>query len=110
MHLFQRISLTLAHKISTERQRLAKLHDGVQRCVAEMVAERRRCLDMLQVRIDAASPANMLGRGFAIVAAGGKRASAEDIVQGTLLKVVLADGTVEFVVGEVKNKIVGKKN
>lgn len=110
MHLFQRISLTLAHKISTERQRLLRLHNGISRSAAELVADGRKKLDLLQMRIDAASPARMLGKGFAIVAVGGKRASVEDFVPGSAVKVVLADGTVEFTVGQIKNKIVGKQN
>ncbi len=110
MHLFQRISLTLAHKISVERQRLTRLHDRVQRSVAQKIEGERRKLDMLQMRMDAASPAKILGKGFAIVSVGGKRASVGDIVPGSVVKVQLADGTVEFVAGEVKNKIVGKKN
>lgn len=110
MHLFQRISLTLAHKISVERQRLTRLHDRVQRSVVQKIEGERRKLDMLQMRMDAASPAKILGKGFAIVSVGGKRASVGDIVPGSVVKVQLADGTVEFVAGEVKNKIVGKKN
>lgn len=110
MHLFQRISLTLAHKISVERQRLTRLHDRVQRSVAQKIEGERRKLDMLQMRMDAASPAKILGKGFAIVSVGGKRASVGDIVSGSVVRVQLADGTVEFVVGEVNNIIVGKKN
>ncbi|MBE6224083.1 MAG: exodeoxyribonuclease VII large subunit [Bacteroidales bacterium] len=110
MHLFQRISLTLAHKISVERQRLTRLHDRVQRSVAQKIEGERRKLDMFQMRMDAASPAKILGKGFAIVSVGGKRASVGDIVSGSVVRVQLADGTVEFVVGEVNNIIVGKKN
>lgn len=93
-----------------ERQRLTRLHDRVQRSVAQKIEGERRKLDMLQMRMDAASPAKILGKGFAIVSVGGKRASVGDIVPGSVVKVQLADGTVEFVAGEVKNKIVGKKN
>lgn len=110
MHLFQRISLTLAHKISVERQSLIKLHDRAQRSVAQKIEGERRMLDMFQMRMDAASPVKILGKGFAIVSVCGKRASVGDIVPGSVVKVQLADGTVEFVAGEVKNKIVGKKN
>lgn len=62
MHLFQRISLTLAHKISVERQSLIKLHDRAQRSVAQKIEGERRKLDMLQMRMDAASPAKILGK------------------------------------------------
>ena len=58
-------------------------------------------LDLLQLRINAADPAKLLENGFAILAVDGKRASAEDIRPGRRMRIVLADGTVEIVVGEV---------
>jgi exodeoxyribonuclease VII large subunit len=101
MYLFQRISLTLSQKISAERQKLALLHNSMVQGAANLVSNGRRTLDMLQLRINAADPAKILGNGFAIVAVDGKRASVEDISEGSRVRMVLADGTVEFVVGEV---------
>lgn len=110
MYLFQRISLTLSQKISTERQRLLMLQGRMERRAADMVSNGRKMLDLLQLRINAADPARLLGNGFAIVAVDGKRATAEDIQPGRRMKVVLADGIVELVVGEVVDrKTVGKK-
>ena len=101
MYLFQRISLTLTQKISAERQKLALLHNSMVQGAENLVSNGRRALDMLQLRINATDPAKMLGNGFAIVAVDGKRASVEDIREGCRVRMVLADGTVEFVVGEV---------
>lgn len=101
MYLFQRISLTLSQKISAERQKLALLHNSVVQGAANLVSNGRRALEMLQLRINAADPAKILGNGFAIVAVDGKRASVEDIREGCRVRMVLADGTVEFTVGEV---------
>ena len=101
MHLFKRISLTLAQKISIERQRLANVHNALGRSSEKMVSNRKQQLEMLKMRILAADPARILGNGFAIVAVDGKRASAGDIVEGAKVKMVLKDGTVEFVVGKV---------
>jgi exodeoxyribonuclease VII large subunit len=101
MYLFQRISLTLTQKISAERQKLALLHNSMVQGAANLVSNGRRSLDMLQLRINAANPAKILGNGFAIVAVDGKRASVEDIREGCRVRMVLADGTVEFVVGEI---------
>lgn len=101
MYLFQRISLTLSQKISAERQKLALLHNSVVQGAANLVSNGRRTLEMLQLRINAADPAKILGNGFAIVAVDGKRASVEDIREGCRVRMVLADGTVEFTVGEV---------
>ena len=70
---------------------------------ANLVSNGRRSLDMLQLRINAANPAKILGNGFAIVAVDGKRASVEDIREGRRVRMVLADGTVEFTVGEVSS-------
>ena len=101
MYLFQRISLTLSQKISAERQKLALLHNSVVQGAENLVSNGRRALEMLQLRINAADPAKILGNGFAIVAVDGKRASVEDIREGCRVRMVLADGTVEFTVGEV---------
>lgn len=101
MYLFQRISLTLSQKISAERQKLALLRNSVVQGAANLVSNGRRTLEMLQLRINAADPAKILGNGFAIVAVDGKRASVEDIREGCRVRMVLADGTVEFTVGEV---------
>ena len=102
MHLFQRISLTLSQKISVERQRLQNIQNNLNQTASNFVSQRRRQLELLQMRVAAAD----LGNGFAIVAVGGKRACAADIVEGARVKLVLRDGEVEFIVGEV----VGKKN
>ena len=101
MYLFQRISLTLSQKISTERQRLLQLQNRMVRGTADLVSNGRKMLDLLQLRINAADPAKLLENGFAIVAVDGKRASAEDIRPGRKMRIVLADGAVEIVVGEV---------
>lgn len=109
MHLFQRISLTLAHKISTERHRLLTLHNTLVQNVANLLSCRRQQLEMLRLKVEAADPARILGSGFAIVAVGGKRAGAEDIVEGARVTMVLGDGEVEFVVGEIVGKKVFKE-
>ena len=109
MHLFQRISLTLAQKISIERQRLLQLHNSMAQSVAALVSRRRQELDILKLRLDAADPSRILAKGFAMVAVDGKRASAGDFVEGRRVRLNLHDGTVEFTVGEVLEKVVGKK-
>ena len=109
MHLFQRISLTLAQKISIERQRLLQLHNSMAQSVAALVSRRRQELDILKLRLDAADPSRILAKGFAMVAVDGKRASAGDFVEGRRVRLTLYDGTVEFTVGEVLEKVVGKK-
>lgn len=101
MHLFQRISLTLSQKITSERHRLSALQDSLKNGAAELVSQGRRRLEMLELRIKGADPARILGKGFAIVAVDGERASAADVVPGKRVKLVLRDGTVEFIVGEV---------
>ena len=109
MHLFHRISLTLAQKISIERQRLLQLHNSMAQSVAALVSRRRQELDILKLRLDAADPSRILAKGFAMVAVDGKRASAGDFVEGRRVRLTLHDGTVEFTVGEVLEKVVGKK-
>ncbi len=101
MHLYQRISLTLAQKISTERHRLLDVQNSLEQSTANLVTRRRQFLEMLQLRIQAVDPARILGSGFAIVAVDGRRACAADVVEGARLKLVLRDGTVGFEVGKV---------
>lgn len=101
MHLFQRISLTLSQKITSERHRLSSLQDSLRNGAGELVAQGRRRLEMFELRIKGADPARILGKGFAIVAVDGARASAADVVRGRRMKLVLRDGTVEFEIGEV---------
>ena len=109
MHLFQRISLTLAHKISIERQRLLQLHNSMEGSVASLVSKGKQELELLQLRLKAADPSKILQNGFAIVAIGGKRASAADFEKGSKVRITLHDGTVEFTVGEVLEKMSGRK-
>lgn len=109
MNLFQRISLTLAHKISIERQRLLQLHNSMAQSVATLISGRRRELDILRMRLDAADPSKILGKGFALVAIDGMRASAKDFATGRKVRITLHDGTVEFVVGEMLEKMSGRK-
>lgn len=104
IHLFQRISLTLAHKITVGRNRLQNVQDSIAQKAANLIGSRRQQLEMLQLRVAAADPARILGNGFAIVATEGRRASLKDIVEGARLKLVLGEGEVEFVVGEVVGK------
>lgn len=104
MHLFQRISLTLTQKISLERHRLLNIQKSLELGAANLVARRRQLLELLKLRIQAADPARILGNGFAIVAADGRRACVKDIVEGARLRMVLRDGTVDFVVGQVLEK------
>ena len=77
--------------------------------VAALVSKRRQELDILKLRLDAADPSRILAKGFAMVAVDGKRASAGDFVEGRRVRLTLHDGTVEFTVGEVLEKVVGKK-
>ena len=105
MHLFQRISLTLTQKISVERERLKRLEDLMGRGASNALQKQRQLLDMLQMRVSASDPSRILERGFAIASINGKRVSVSDVFPGNRLRLVLDDGEVEFVVGEVKERI-----
>ena len=47
--------------------------------------------------------AKKLGKGYAIVAVGGEMATAKDIKEGVEVRLVMGDGSVDFVVGKVLN-------
>lgn len=104
MHLFQRISLTLTQKISVERERLKRLQDLLGRVAANVLQRELQGLNLLQMRVMAANPESILKRGFAIASINGRRLAAADVVPGSRIRLVLEDGEVEFVVGEVIGK------
>ncbi len=107
MHLFQRISLTLTQKISIERERLKRVQDTLGRGAGNALLRHRQMLELLQMRVKGADPSRILERGFSIATIGGKRVNAADVVQGCRMRLVLDDGEVEFVVGEVVGRNCG---
>lgn len=104
MHLFQRISLTLAQKISLERQRLQNLSNLLERGVADKVLAERQKLDILKLRLESADSAKLLERGFAIASVNGKRVRLENLEKGVEMELQLHGGRVRFVVGEILEK------
>lgn len=100
MQLFGRISLTLSHKISLERERLLGLHNSLRQGASNHLSRRRQQLELWQMRINGADPSKVLQKGFAIAAVDGKRATVADVVEGRRMKLVLQDGVVEFIIGK----------
>ncbi len=101
--LYQRSLLTLQRKVSTEIEKITKIKARLQMRATEVVYAKNMALDVIEKRLENADPAKKLGKGYAIVAVGGQVATIADIKEGATIKLIMNEGSVEFVVGKVIN-------
>jgi exodeoxyribonuclease VII large subunit len=101
--LYQRSLLTLHRKVSTEIEKVTKKQARIRLAVTEQILKRKLALEVIEKRIENADPAKKLGKGYAIVAVGGEMATVKDIKEGAEVRLVMGDGSVDFVVGKVLN-------
>ncbi len=95
--LFARAQAALSRKIAEQQTALLRLTDRLKNSTIRLIAERRNALQMLELRINAASPQQILNKGFAIVAAssGERIRSVQDVAVDDVIKIILKDGTVK---------------
>jgi len=93
-----------AARIAGLRQRLDEDRRAFDRAVARLVPSRRQRLAQVKRQLDALSPLNVLGRGYAIVegADGRVRTRAADLRVGEHAKVRLRDGRASVTVDGVE--------
>lgn len=101
--LYQRSLLTLHRKVSTEIEKVTKKQSRIRLALTEQILKRKLALEVIEKRIENADPAKKLGKGYAIVAVGGEMATVKDIKEGVEVRLVMGDGSVDFVVGKVLN-------
>lgn len=101
--LYQRSLLTLHRKVSTEIEKITKKQARIRLAITEQILKRKLALEVIEKRIENADPAKKLGKGYAIVAVGGEMATAKDIKEGVEVRLIMGDGSVDFVVGKVLN-------
>ena len=92
-----RLAHGLRNSASGQRERLGKLSSALPRSGAMAIRQRRERLNALAASLDALSPLKVLGRGYAIAQRADGRAvvSAGDVAPDDLLKLTLADGSVD---------------
>ena len=99
----RRLQLALRSQVERDRSRLARQGDRL-RAAPRLILERRRAaLDRSGARLQTLSPLATLGRGYAIVrAGGGALRSAADVASGDALDIQLAAGSLGARVEDVR--------
>ncbi len=95
--LFDRAQTALSRKIAEQQTVLIRIADRVKNATMRLITERMNTLQMLELRMNAASPQQILNKGFAIVAAssGERIRSVQDVAVDGIIKIILKDGTVK---------------
>jgi exodeoxyribonuclease VII large subunit len=86
-----------------ERERLARLGQRLQDAPLQLLERRRSSIDQLGARLQSLSPRATLGRGYAIVRAGGQALRQARVVRpGERLEIELASGGLGAIVDDVR--------
>jgi len=93
-----------AARIASYRQRLDDDRRAFDRAVARLVPARRQRLNQVKRQLDALSPLNVLGRGYAIVegADGRIRTKAGQLHDGEQAKIRMSDGSARVTVERIE--------
>lgn len=102
--LAQRAAAAPGRRIELQRQRLAHLAPRPARALAETLRRQSTRLDSLQARLQALDPQHVLARGYAWLddGQGGAITSAHALLPGHEVRAVLADGSVDMRVLQVR--------
>ncbi len=102
--LAQRAAAAPGRRIELQRQRLAHLAPRPARALAETLRRQSTRLDALQARLQALDPQHVLARGYAWLddGQGGAITSAHALLPGHEVRAVLADGSVDMRVLQVR--------
>lgn len=102
--LAQRAAAAPGRRVELQRQRLAHLAPRPQRALAETLRRQSTRLDSLEARLQALDPQHVLARGYAWLddGQGGAITSAHALLPGHEVRAVLADGSVDMRVLQVR--------
>ncbi|MFG6464652.1 exodeoxyribonuclease VII large subunit [Roseateles sp. DXS20W] len=102
--LAQRAAAAPGRRIELQRQRLAHLAPRPARALAETLRRQSTRLDSLEARLQALDPQHVLARGYAWLddGQGGAITSAHALLPGHEVRAVLADGSVDMRVLQVR--------
>lgn len=102
--LFRRISAVLSVKISREEGALEIFLRRLRIAASDLLKERERGLERMELRLKGANPADILAKGFAVAMIDGKKVwGIEDVKEG-VMTLLLKDGTAEFTISDVVKK------
>jgi Exonuclease VII, large subunit len=104
VYFFQRISLSLTRKVALEKEKIYALKSAIRLAVEKKLLEKNKELELFVLKIKAADVANILEKGFAMVAVNGERGELSNIKEGERVKLIFKDGNVEFEVGKILSK------
>ena len=99
----ERLSTATRRVLTRDRERLVRLRERLRTAPGTLLERRRAALDQAGARLQALSPLATLGRGYAIVRAGGlalRDASSASVGDG--LEIQLAHGELAATVDEVR--------
>ena len=102
--LLRRISAALSVKISREEGALEILFRRMCTAASDLLKERERGLERLELRLKGANPADILAKGFAVAVTDGKRVSGIEDVKEGVMSLLLQDGIAEFTVSNLVKK------
>lgn len=95
--LFHRISLSLSLRLKERRSGLDRWEQRLRTGAENAVRRQEARLDLLEYKVTALDPGNILNKGFGLLVIDGKRAeSVEDIKEGSRAELQLKDGRVSF--------------
>ena len=101
----RRLGLALRSQVDRDRNRLGRQGERLRAAPRLLLERRRAALDRSGARLETLSPLATLGRGYAIVRAGGGVLRAADQARpGDLIDVQLAAGSLDATVREVHAK------
>jgi exodeoxyribonuclease VII large subunit len=99
----RRMGLAVRSLVERDRARLARIGDRLRRAPTILLERRRAALDHTGARLQTLSPLATLGRGYAIVRAGGDALrEAATVSPGAKLEIELAAGALGATVDEVR--------
>lgn len=105
-NLYSRAKSAISRRIGDRLNFLERSTFRIKNAASKLVFEKRNALQMLELRINAANPADLLKRGFLIAAKenGERIRSVNDITENETVRLIFKDGFAELV---VKNKNTG---
>jgi len=99
----RKLALAARRILAGDAERLARLRDRLRAAPRTLIDRRRAALDHAAARLQALSPLATLGRGYAIVRAGGGAVrEAASVTEGERLEIQLASGELGARVEEVR--------
>lgn len=102
--LFRRISASLSVKISKEEGALEIFLRRMRVAASDLLKERERHLERVELRLKGANPVDILAKGFAVALIDGKKVSGIEDVKEGVMRLLLKDGVAEFTISDIVKK------